>query len=100
MRRTGRGIIERQLLRMRSNLILSARGDVALAIKVVGDGSAAHHAALGRLYVHTGMVPQRGLATPEAVGWERESGREPGYLNRRMRQFLDELAARQEPPCA
>lgn len=48
----------------------------------------ATRAALGRLWYHRGRVPQWGLTTIEAIAWERESGRLPGYNNRHQRKPL------------
>jgi len=45
-------------------------------------------AALGRLRVYRGDVPQRDSRTVQAIAWERESGRRPGYQNRGARRAL------------
>lgn len=42
-------------------------------------------AAAGRVLAYE-AVPQRGSTTPEAVAWHRETGADPGYMNRTARK--------------
>jgi hypothetical protein len=59
-----------------------------LAAKSLGDDHPAARAALGRQLEARGSVPQRGLATPEAVAWHRASGADRGYMNRSHRRAI------------
>lgn len=88
----GRGFVMRQILHLDANKRRSAAEDLERAKAL--ERPLLARAEFGRLMVYQGRVPQRGLASPEAVAWERESGREPGYYNRRARRFLQEVAER------
>lgn len=54
--------------------------------QALGPDHPATRAAWGRLAYYLGHVPQRHLATPEAVAWLRESRAITGYMNRGERR--------------
>lgn len=89
-------VTTRQLYYLAKNALIDASADYAAARAARGEDHPAARAALGRLLYYRGWVPQRGLATPEAVAWHRESGSDPGHMNRAMRRFT--LAKRAESP--
>jgi hypothetical protein len=61
----------------------------------LGDDHPAARAALGRWLVYRKWTPQRGLFTPEAIAWHRESRAAAGYMNRSERRRLTALIAAQ-----
>lgn len=69
-----------------------ARLRYAQLVKTLGREHAATRAAFGRMLVYGGdgypaSVPQRNSASIEAIAWHRESGAQPGYLNRTQRSI-------------
>ena len=63
-----------------------AQRDLRAAVARHGEDHRATHAARGRAMYYLGLVPQRGLVTPAAIAWLRESGAIEGYLNRAERR--------------
>lgn len=58
-------------------------------VERLGEQHPAAQAALGRYWAVSGSaVPQRGLVSPAAVAWTRESGAIPGWMNQRERYEL------------
>lgn len=47
-------------------------------------------AKAGRIHgIRHTAVPQKGSTTPASVAWHRVTTAQPGYMNRRMRRFLE-----------
>lgn len=63
--------------------------------KLVASGVPVTHpvvqALAGRIHgMRSTAVPQKGSTTPASVAWHRVTEAQPGYYNRRMRQYLRE----------
>lgn len=63
-----------------------ARYRVVTAELALGADHPATRAATGRWLARRGNVTQLGATTIEAVAWHRESGADPGYMNRTARK--------------
>lgn len=76
----------RRIMRLRCFIVDDAVRDHRAAVALHGEDHPAARAAYGRMLAHFNWAPQRGLNTPEAISWHRETGADPGYMNRTHRR--------------